>query len=215
MKTTTSNKVKSSWTWEQDDALMNAVGMYGEGNWQAIVREVSGNKNGVQCLQRWKNVLNPRLTKGPWTKEEDALLEHLISEKGTRDWASIAKGLQIRSAKQCRDRWTQCLDPNIYNQPWQPWEDDELVTLRDQYGNAWALIAKNLEGRTVNAVKSRWKSINRKQAREWTLDEDAVIIQGKKAERPWKEIVAMLPKRKRHAIQKRWKALVNLDPSSD
>ena len=29
------------------------------------------DRTDVQCLHRWQKVLNPNLTKGPWTKDED------------------------------------------------------------------------------------------------------------------------------------------------
>lgn len=41
---------------------------YGGRNWKLIAAQVAG-KSEVQCLHRWTKVLNPSLTKGPWTDE--------------------------------------------------------------------------------------------------------------------------------------------------
>lgn len=40
------------------------------------------NRTDVQCQHRWQKVLNPELIKGPWTKEEDQRVSHLLH------WAS-------------------------------------------------------------------------------------------------------------------------------
>ena len=57
-------------------------------------------------------------------------------------------------------------------------EDEQLLKYVAQWGGRWALIAKHMEGRTENAVKTRFHSIQRKEARnrEWTKDEDKIII---------------------------------------
>ena len=43
------------------------------------------------------------------------MLRELVSKHGTKaqSWEIISKQLKTRSVKQCRQRWHQCLDPNI------------------------------------------------------------------------------------------------------
>ena len=48
--------------------LKDAVREYGAKSWKHIASKIYG-KNEVQCLHRWTKVLNPKLTKGPWTEE--------------------------------------------------------------------------------------------------------------------------------------------------
>lgn len=157
--------VGQRWTAQQDEALRLAVQKYNESNWKAIAECVEG-RNHVQCLQRWKKVLQPGLVKGLWTKEEDALLIRLMSQFGNQEkqwenWAKIAEHVPGRSAKQCRERWRLNLDPSINRGPWTMEEDEKLLKLHAEVGNAWAEIKKGLPGRTENAVKSRYKSIVR------------------------------------------------------
>lgn len=52
----------------KDTKLINAVQESGGKNWKQIAGKVFG-KTEVQCLHRWTKVLNPKLTKGPWTEE--------------------------------------------------------------------------------------------------------------------------------------------------
>ena len=52
----------------QDEQLKGAVAQFGAMHWKKISEHVPGRSD-VQCLHRWQKVLNPKLLKGPWTKE--------------------------------------------------------------------------------------------------------------------------------------------------
>ena len=56
------------WTAAEDDILSKAVAELNGKNWKLIAKYLPG-KTEVQCLHRWTKVLNPNLTKGPWTEE--------------------------------------------------------------------------------------------------------------------------------------------------
>jgi len=47
-------------------------------NWKQISSLLNG-KTEVQCLHRWTKVLNPNLTKGPWTSEVRDLTYNFIT----------------------------------------------------------------------------------------------------------------------------------------
>jgi myb proto-oncogene protein len=47
---------------------MEACKQYGYKSWKRIASHLNG-KTEVQCLHRWSKVLNPDLTKGPWSPE--------------------------------------------------------------------------------------------------------------------------------------------------
>jgi len=208
-------KNRGAWTPDQDAALKIAVEKYEGKNWKAIAREVPGNRTHIQCLQRWGKVLKPGLIKGPWTEEEDELLRTHVPLEAKGNWVAVAEHVPGRTAKQCRERWSLCLDPAISKEPWSPEEDELLLQLHDTHGNAWATIAKHLPGRTENATKSRFKSIERKKDRAWTALEDAAIIRGKAEEKKWGAITSMLPKsnRTKHAVKTRWKELMEINPA--
>ena len=40
--------------------------------------------------------------------------------------------------------------------PWTEEEDLVIVTMQREAGNCWAAMAKQLRGRTNNAIKNRW-----------------------------------------------------------
>merc|ERR1712107_186868 len=133
----------------------------GASNWKLIAEDVE-DRTHVQCLQRWKKVLQPGLIKVIWSKEEDALLLRLIKENGgARCWTRIATKIDGRTAKQCRERWNLNLDPSINREAWSEEEDQLLLTMHENIGNKWAEIKRALPGRTENGVKSRFKSLQR------------------------------------------------------
>ena len=79
--------------------------------------------------------------------QEDDLVVQLVHRYGPKKWTLIAKHLNGRIGKQCRERWHNHLDPNINKSPWTEEEDRLLAQAHDQFGNQWAKIAKLLPGR--------------------------------------------------------------------
>ena len=119
------------------------------------------------------NILDNRGSKRKhWMKEEDNAIVELVREYGTKDWTLISKmikqkyGINKRSAKQCRERWHNHLDPNIKKDPLCIEEEKRLFELHKIYGNKWAQIANEMEGRTDNTIKNHFYSTLRRQLRK-------------------------------------------------
>ena len=74
-------------------------------------------------------MLDPRLVKGPWTKEEDVKVMELVKELGPKKWSAIADHLPGRIGKQCRERWHNHLNPDIRKDAWTPEEDAVILRL--------------------------------------------------------------------------------------
>jgi hypothetical protein len=103
------------------------------------------------------------ITRGPWSATEDEQLLNTVARLGATKWTDIAKFVPTRTSKQCRERWFNCLCPEIKHDPFQPWEDQLIVERQRELGNRWALIARHLPGRSTNAIKNRWYSGLRSQ----------------------------------------------------
>eukprot|EP00186_Timspurckia_oligopyrenoides_P004444 CAMPEP_0182443794 /NCGR_PEP_ID=MMETSP1172-20130603/2428_1 /TAXON_ID=708627 /ORGANISM="Timspurckia oligopyrenoides, Strain CCMP3278" /LENGTH=219 /DNA_ID=CAMNT_0024639171 /DNA_START=359 /DNA_END=1018 /DNA_ORIENTATION=+ len=114
--------------------------------------------------------------KGSWSEVEDEALTKLVIQFGTHSWSRIAVCLERRSPKQCRERWTNQLDPNVQRGNWTSEEDVLLVQLHEEFGNSWAKIAKRLPGRSDNTIKNHWNSTIKRKFRLESPSERSNVI---------------------------------------
>lgn len=89
--------------------------------------------------------------------EEDRRLRELVDQYGTNDWAKIALALGGRTARQCRERYKNFLQPSLVNGPWTPEEDELLIRLYHHYGPNWVAMHRiHFPTRSNNNIKNHW-----------------------------------------------------------
>lgn len=98
-----------------------------------------------------------------------------MEKHGANRWSFIAKQMQGRQGKQCRERWFNHLDPSISKQNWSRSEEWILFLAHNIHGNRWAQITKYLPGRTDNTVKNHWNSSMKKLIPDFARLRDGIL----------------------------------------
>jgi hypothetical protein len=172
-------KLKTTWTAEEDDLLRSLVSTTQPNSWSAIAKYFP-TKTAPQISGRWEKVLNPRLVKGGWTREEDEVIGQFVKENGTKAWAKLALLLNGRTGKQCRERFKNHLDPDVMRRVWTADEDRQLINLHREVGNQWTRIASLMNGRTDNCIKNRWNSTVKKRLERMESGQPLVQKRGRR-----------------------------------
>ena len=171
------------WTPEEDLLLSTIMRTTSVSTWCSLLPHFPG-KTAQQIAGRWEKVLNPSLVKGSWTREEDEKIVEFVRVNGARNWVKLAESLPGRIGKQCRERWTNHLSPEVRRTSWTEQEDQLLIELHQRYGNQWTTIASFMTGRTDNNVKNRWNSSLKRRIERINRGEPAFRKRGRKPKAP-------------------------------
>jgi hypothetical protein len=103
---------KGSFTEEEDQLIIDYVGKHGPQNWPAL-SEILVQRSPKQCRERWCNHLNPKVTSGAWTIEEDALIFDSYERTGPK-WSLIAHSLPGRTDNAIKNRWNSSISKRVH-----------------------------------------------------------------------------------------------------
>jgi len=151
------------WTSQEDMQLEELVKKLGAKNWSNIACVLSG-RTGKQCRERWRNHLDPSISKQPFTAEEDQMIVALVEEMGTK-WAKIAKSLPGRTDNSIKNRYYSSLLKRSHERRlnrFSTQEDALIITLVKRIGTKWSEVSKFLPGRTSKSIKNRYYSALKK-----------------------------------------------------
>jgi len=81
-----------------------------------------------------------------------------VMKYGKNQWSRIASLLHRKSAKQCKARWFEWLDPSIKKTEWSKEEDEKLLHLAKLMPTQWRTIAP-IVGRTAAQCLERYESL--------------------------------------------------------
>jgi hypothetical protein len=123
--------------------------------------------------------LSGKYLKVRFTPDEDARLTDLVDEYGTNDWGAVALAMQTRNARQCRERYKNYLDPALRTDWWTAEEDALLQRKYDELGAKWNRISKFFKNRPDNALRNRWRLLDRHRRPSSECDDDVPVATAK------------------------------------
>merc|ERR1712051_1079988 len=164
-------KRKTGWSPEENRRLKEAVMYYGAHDWAKIAKFVGSPRDNKQCRQRWFLAEMPELKenmrRGKWTAAEDEKLQALVQKcqpKTTNGWIVVSKEMgYTRNHKQCRERWTNYVDPAIKKGPFTSHEQKEVLMLYNQHKHCRRKLCQRIAGamstthRTAEQVRSHFR----------------------------------------------------------
>lgn len=95
---------------------------------------------------------------GVWKNSEDEILKAAVMKYGMNQWARIASLLVRKSAKQCKARWFEWLDPSIKKTAWTREEEERLLHLAKIMPTQWRTIAPMI-GRTATQCLEHYERL--------------------------------------------------------
>ncbi|CAD7969327.1 unnamed protein product [Amoebophrya sp. A120] len=115
---------------------------------------------------------------GIWKNSEDEVLKAAVMKYGLNNWSRVSSLLVRKTAKQCKARWYEWLDPSVKKTEWTKDEDEKLLHLAKCFPCQWRTIAP-VVGRTSNQCLERYERLlDIAQNREMTEDDPRKLRPG-------------------------------------
>ena len=111
----------------------------------------------------------PSHKRSQFSKHEDHKLRELVQLYGENNWCIIAKNMDHRNPRQCRDRYKNYLAPSVNCSPWSYEEEMKLDMLVNYFGKKWSILCKFFVGRTEINCKCHYSMIERRKKKAMSL----------------------------------------------
>ena len=95
---------------------------------------------------------------GVWKNSEDEILKAAVMKYGKQQWSRVASLLNRKSAKQCKARWFEWLDPSVKKIDWSREEEEKLLHLAKLMPAQWRTIAP-VVGRTAAQCQEKYEQL--------------------------------------------------------
>lgn len=99
--------------------------------------------------------------KSKFTEQDDEKLKSLVSVLGMNAWKEIASNFRNKTAKQCKNRWNNYINPSLKHDSWTEIEDQIIIEKFLELGSRWTKIQTYLPNRSPNDIRYRWLKITK------------------------------------------------------
>ena len=117
---------------------------------------------------------------GVWKNSEDEILKAAVMKYGKNQWARCSSLLPRKSAKQCKARWYEWLDPSVKKTEWTRAEEEKLLHLAKMMPNQWRTIAP-IVGRTPSQCLEHYERLLEDAQRKFGEDGKEDALEGREA----------------------------------
>lgn len=112
------------------------------------------------------------LSKGSiWKNTEDEILKAAVMKYGLNQWSRISSLLVRKSAKECKARWYEWLDPSIKKTEWTREEEEKLLHLAKIFPTQWRTIAPIIGRTPAQCIEHYEKLLDKAQGKTGDFDE--------------------------------------------
>ena len=115
---------------------------------------------------------------GVWKNAEDEILKAAVMKYGLNQWSRISSLLVRKSAKQCKERWYEWLDPNIKKTDWSKDEEEKLLLLSKMFPCQWKTIGPFVGRTAYQCMEHYEKLLDRAQGRESDVNDPRKLRPG-------------------------------------
>ena len=100
-------------------------------------------------------------------EDEQSIDDKMNFDLSKLNWSKIAAIMGNGfTTRQCKERYTKYLNPELSSLPWTKSEDDLLLSLCKEYGPKWSIIAKKFPKRTDINITNRWVTLIRRSEKQ-------------------------------------------------
>lgn len=143
-------------------------------DWGFVMQRLKSTRvkrSALDCQIQFMHWDHPRVSKAPWSKEEEKKLLTIdttgreraqasnatIRPAGERNWEAIARRLETgRTPQQCLCHYQSCLNSRLMKHRWTKEEDAALLAAVQEHGaHDWKKLSLLVSGRTANQLMQR------------------------------------------------------------
>lgn len=109
---------------------------------------------------------------GIWKNTEDEILKASVTKYGPNQWSRISSLIVRKSAKECKARWQEWLDPRIKKTEWTRDEEEKLLYLAKIFPSQWRTIAPRIGRTAAQCIEHYERLLDQAQGKDEADDND-------------------------------------------